>query len=658
MWAEVHGPAGLALGFMAEDDEAKNVARTPRSGFSICVGSLDLEATIAELKSRGVTSFQGEPMAMGPVRVQMFTDPDGHPCQLTAKVGGSADKDYASTAPSDDAASETDTVKPWGDDALKLSRYGTVALPCSDFDAAQAFYCDKLGFKTTYRYETMWMELAHASGFTLGFGIPKGDGPAGYRLWLGCLDQGHARKALAELGVTTIEDGVKTYGPQCNADFTGPDGTFLAVSSADGARHTAKQSLTEPHPSLNPKAMFGEMFAPWPLASKEFKGTYKNWSSLNLKSSDIEATADFYVRKVGFKLFMRKNGWVQVVAPGNIHIGFEPAKEGEEVKSEGVGIAVGTLDIKATASALKTNGIDTFETDAPIKMGPVLLWTFRDPDGHSVTLAGSDSSGGGAGDGSGDPDAKKAATDGEGAGAGAGAGSDAAAEDAAPGDAMAKPEPAIAEMLAGAEKPWAGADAVMCYSGWGNFTLSSSDMDATHKFYCETLGFKVAYRMGDMWMERKCLAACVLPRPITVVPAEHARVVWIVTDLTLRAALIVDPCFMHRSLRRGSGGPRRHHSGVPDHPGARPEELRHVAGCRERRCDRQGQGARRHHLWRAADGRHDHGPPVLGRRRSPPGVRCYERKPEEVTASQSASAVEAGVLLSRPPHRACSCGHE
>lgn len=207
----------------------------------------------------------------------------------------------------------------------------------------------------------------------------------------------------------------------------------------------------------------------------------------------VEESCNFYIRKLGFLLSFRMGDlWAELLGPGGVRLGIYPFDEGEEpFAPKGVSVNIGTLDLPATIKELKKRGVKTFHKKAS-PQGPVVLHHFADPDGLSLTLIGMA-----------EPPkeaqrspAKKTKKGAKKAAGGAG-GKD-------PDESAFAPTHEADEhdaYGAGPQEAWSVSDPALCYNQYGAIVIAVSDMDAAMEFYREKLGWRLAYRMADMWME-------------------------------------------------------------------------------------------------------------------------------------------------------------
>ena len=214
-WMEVAAPQGVNISFHPLSD-------TPRSkdqGFSIGIGTADLDKTMATLKARGVDSFCGDAEDKGMVKLQALTDPDGHTITLigagsamaAAPSGDESKKEEASdakTAGSDDGAFE---MPLWSgvDPELAYSDYANITLRSTNLDATQAWWIEKMAATVAARYGNMWMELKICGGARLGFEqleSSAGCSKANYEVGVGTSDIEATRAELTKRGVTITDE--------------------------------------------------------------------------------------------------------------------------------------------------------------------------------------------------------------------------------------------------------------------------------------------------------------------------------------------------------------------------------------------------------------------------------------------------------------------
>ena len=193
------------------------------------------------------------------------------------------------------------------------------------------------------------------------------------------------------------------------------------------------------------------------------KRAYLNCTYVWMFAEDMDATIEFYTKILGFVvIFQHTNLWVELLGPGDLVLGFQPAGASTNVESakakekSGITISIGTNDHEASAAELAKRGL---VVDAPLVMGPVLLRNFKDPNGYQCNLVGPAPTSG--------ADESKASD----------------------GDDAWVTEPYALEPE-------------LHFSAYSNIKLSVTSLEAAEAFWVTGLGFKKLTQFGgDTWME-------------------------------------------------------------------------------------------------------------------------------------------------------------
>lgn len=361
---------------------------------------------------------------------------------------------------------------PWTEDAeVAWANYGNIKFNVKDVDAAAKFYAG-LGFVERERFGNMWLEVEAPGGVRLGFKSAEECTVAPqdvFMLGVGSNNLSKSRNAATAAGVTGFPStwSKDPTGHMMMLPTTDPAGNSVALVG----KPTELGDLTETHPDVT--ALTPTYMKPWGAPEVG----YLNFTNVWLWCKSIAATAEFYVRKLGFKLAARYDDmWLELLGPGGVLLGFQQyEKDATVTKPSGFSVGVGTMDMAKSVAALKARGVTTFE-DKAVDKGMVELWSFTDLDGHKITLIGTGS-----------------------AAAAAGGGGDSAS--GASGDEQ-KTDGGDQEG-ASLMGPWPNSDPALAYNSYGNLTLKCAKVGATQEWYTQKLGAETAARYGDMWLEMK-----------------------------------------------------------------------------------------------------------------------------------------------------------